>query len=171
MRYPQYSILYNAKQKTQKLTKTNHTPTQSPTVCSWLRQFNGFTRDQLVDKQILVQSWTNIQTYARVCFKDKQKKTRKRRNRSNSSLYPSLFAALASLPIKVLLILLDSSLAMVTFRKYGHNYVGFFYGFIISYHGFVNGVGRFVREDACGEAGHHLAHSKLMTHPQHWKIT
>ena len=24
MRYPQYSILYNAKQKTQKLTKTNH---------------------------------------------------------------------------------------------------------------------------------------------------
>ena len=32
MIYPQYSILYNAKQKTQKLTKTNHVPTQSPTV-------------------------------------------------------------------------------------------------------------------------------------------
>ena len=32
MRYPQYGILYNAKQKTQNLTKTNHIPTQSPTV-------------------------------------------------------------------------------------------------------------------------------------------
>ena len=32
MRYPQYSILYNAKQKTQKLTKTNHTSIKSPTV-------------------------------------------------------------------------------------------------------------------------------------------